>query len=117
VLAPPAPVAPPKTTIARPKTQTAAPPTSDELAQELALLHRAHAEWRSGNAEHALDLAHEHARRYPNSQLRFERNALEVRALCALGREPEARKTADQLRAQAPNSPVTAALKDSCVGK
>jgi hypothetical protein len=80
-------------------------------------LHQAHGELRSGNAGRALSLAREHAHRYPSSQLRFERNALEVRALCALGREAEARKAADQLRSQAPNSPVSAALKDTCVGK
>jgi hypothetical protein len=96
-----------------PSTKMAA----DDLGQELSLLHQAHAKWRSGNAAHALELAREHARRYPGSQLRFERNALEVRALCALGREAEARKIADQLRLQAPNSPMSGALKDSCVGK
>jgi len=96
-----------------PSTKTA----GDDLGHELSLLHQAHSEWRSGNAAHALELAREHARRYPSSQLRFERNALEVRALCALGREAEARKIADQLRLQAPNSPMSAALKDSCVGK
>ena len=89
----------------------------DDLGQELSLLHQAHAQWRSGNAAHALELAREHARRYPGSQLKFERNALEVRALCDLGREAEARKIADQLRLQAPSSPMSAALKDSCVGK
>jgi hypothetical protein len=99
------------------KVQPSAKTTGDDLGQELSLLHQAHAEWRSGNAAHALELAREHAHRYPNSQLRFERYALEVRSLCALGREAEARKIADQLRAQAPNSPVIAALKDSCVGK
>jgi hypothetical protein len=109
----PAPVAPTKSAAPRPKPES----SGDALAQELSLLHQAHAELRSGNAGRALSLAREHAHRYPSSQLRFERNALEVRALCALGRETEARKAADQLRSQAPNSPVSAALKDTCVGK
>jgi len=113
----PTPTSTPKAQTRPAKPQAATPPTGDELGQELSLLHQALAEWRSGNAQRALDLAHEHARRYPSSQLRFERIALEVRALCAVGREPEARKTADQLRSQAPNSPMSAALKDTCVGK
>jgi hypothetical protein len=99
------------------KPQPVAKPAADDLGQQLSLLHQALAEWRSGNAARALELSREHAHRYPNSQLRFERNALEVRSLCALGREAEARKIADQLRSQAPNSPVSAALKDTCVGK
>jgi hypothetical protein len=109
----PAPVAPAKGPTPRPKPES----SGDALAQELSLLHQAHAELRSGNAGRALSLAREHAHRYASSQLRFERNALEVRALCALGREAEARKAADQLRSQAPNSPVSAALKETCVGK
>jgi hypothetical protein len=113
----PATVTPPKGATTRPPTKAQTESGGDALAQELSLLHQAHAEWRSGNAAHALALAREHAHRFPNSQLRFERNALEVRALCALGREAEARKAADQLRSQAPNSPVSAALKDTCVGK
>jgi hypothetical protein len=110
------PATPPKGAAMRPSAKSAEP-SADSLAQELSLLHQAHSEWRSGNAAHALALAHEHAHRYPNSQLKFERSALEVRALCALGREAEARKVAERIRLQAPNSPVSAALKDTCVGE
>jgi hypothetical protein len=99
------------------KPQASAKPNSDDLVQELSLLHQALAASRSGNAESALDLARQHAQRYPNSRLRNERDAIEVRSLCALGRAIDAKKIADRLRARAPNSPVSAALQDSCVGK
>jgi len=92
-------------------------PSADDLVQELSLLHQALAESRSGHAARALELARQHAQRYPNSRLRVERDAIEVRSLCALGRAAEARKIADRLRARAPNSPVSAALAETCAGK
>lgn len=94
-----------------------AKPSGDALVQELSLLHEALAASRSGNAARALTLAREHARQYPASRLGIERSAIEVRSLCSLGRPAEARKVADRLRARAPSSPVSAALKDTCVGK
>jgi hypothetical protein len=99
------------------KAPASAKPSSDDLVQELSLLHQALAASRSGNAASALDLARQHAQRYPNSRLRNERDAIEVRSLCALGRASDAKKIADRLRARAPSSPVSAALQDSCVGK
>jgi hypothetical protein len=102
-------------TAASPKA--GAKPSGDALVQELSLLHEALAASRSGNAARALELSREHAQRYPNSRLGVERSAIEVRSLCSLGRASEARKVAERLRAQAPSSPVTASLKDTCVGK
>jgi hypothetical protein len=104
-----------KPTPASPKAS--AKPSGDALVQELSLLHEALAASRSGNAARALELAREHARKYPASRLGIERSAIEVRSLCSLGRPVEARKVADGLRARAPGSPVSAALKDTCVGK
>ena len=99
------------------KAQGLAKLNRDDLMQELSLLHQALAASRSGDAAGALDLARQHAQRYPNSRLRNERDAIEVRSLCALGRAPDAKKIADRLRERAPNSPVSAALQDSCAGK
>ena len=99
------------------KMSTAAKAAPDDLGQELALLHQALAASRSGNAAGALALAQQHARQYPNSKLRVERDAIEVRSLCQLGRAAEAHKIADRLRAQTPSSPVSAALAETCVGK
>lgn len=94
-----------------------AKPGGDALVQELSLLHEALAASRSGNAARALELSRDHAKRYPSSRLASERSAIEVRSLCSLGRAGEARKVAERLRAQAPGSPVTASLQDTCVGK
>jgi hypothetical protein len=102
---------------ALPSPKPSAKPSGDALVQELSLLHEALAASRSGNAARALELAREHARQYPASRLGIERSAIEVRSLCSLGRPAEARKVADRLRARAPSSPVSAALKDTCVGK
>jgi hypothetical protein len=102
---------------AQPALKGSAKPSGDALVQELSLLHEALAASRSGNAARALELAREHARQYPASRLGIERSAIEVRSLCSLGRPAEARKVADRLRARAPSSPVSAALKDTCVGK
>jgi RNA polymerase sigma-70 factor (ECF subfamily) len=117
------PTIPPPTPSVAPETETAARLPSapknagDKLVQELSLLHQALAASQSGNAARALELARDHARRYPNSRLAVERSAIEVRSLCSLGRPTEARKVAERLRSQAPGSPVSAALKDTCVGK
>jgi hypothetical protein len=94
-----------------------AKPSGDALVQEISLLHEALAASRSGNAVRALELAREHAKRYPGSRLAIERSSIEVRSLCSLGRVAEARKIADRLRAQSPSSPLIASLKDTCVGK
>ena len=99
------------------KVPPSAKPSADDLVQELGLLHQALAESRAGHGARALELARQHAQRYPASRLRVERDAIEVRSLCALGRTSEARKIADRLRAQAPNSPVSASLAETCVGK
>lgn len=99
------------------KAPSTAKPNADDLVQELTLLHQALAESRAGHAARALDLARQHALRFPSSRLRVERDAIEVRSLCALGRAGEARKIAERLRSQAPSSPVTAALQETCVGK
>ncbi len=99
------------------KAASSAKPASGDLEQELSLLHQALAESHSGNAAGALALAQQHARQYPNSKLSVERDAIEVRSLCTLGRSAEAHQLADRLRTQAPGSPVRAALEETCVGK
>ena len=116
--APPAAGASPESSVAPPpKPPSLAKPSAGDLGEELALLHQALAASRSGNAARALELARQHARQYPNSRLRIEREAIEVRSLCTLGRAAEAHKIADRLRSQAPSSPVSAALEETCVGK
>jgi hypothetical protein len=89
----------------------------DDLGGDASLLRRAYSAWRNGDAPRALELATNHAIRYPKSQLRSERDGLRALALCALNRTSEARRVAKNLAVSAPNSPVLATLADSCVGR
>ncbi len=96
-----------------------APPNktnTGDLSAELSLLHQALAASRAGHPARALALAQEHAQEFPSSHLGVERDAIEVRSLCSLGRAAEAHKLADRLQARAPSSPVRAALEETCVG-
>jgi hypothetical protein len=86
------------------------------LEAEVALLGRGREAWRSGDAEQALALINEHARRYPDGALREEREAFRVALLCALGRTQEARAARDRFLVGFPDSAhapgVTAACED-----
>lgn len=109
--APPAVSVPSSTSKAPPKTN------GGDLSEELSLLHQALAASRAGNPARALALAQQHQKEFPSSHLGVERDAIEVRSLCSLGRAAEAHKIADRLQARAPGSPVRAALEETCVGK
>jgi hypothetical protein len=89
----------------------------DDLGGDASLLRQAYSAWRNGDAPRALELATNHAIRFPKSQLRSERDGLRVLALCALDRTSEARRVAKSLAVSAPASPVLARLADSCVGR
>lgn len=95
-------------------TLTPAPTTPDPLLAELRLLRQAQQALRDGAARRALELAERHAALYPRSQLALERGALRVFALCALGRQGEARTLAAELLTVAPRSPLRRSLEDSC---
>jgi hypothetical protein len=86
----------------------------DTLAQELALLRSARAALDRGAAADALVALDLHTVRYPTGTLRQERLLTRVLALCALGRQPEARASAQQLATIAPSSPHLARLRTSC---
>jgi hypothetical protein len=89
----------------------------DPLMAEVALLHKAQQAWRQGNAARALDLAQQHARRYPHSVLALERDALRVFALCSLGHRAQARPLAADLLRRAPGSPLRTSVEESCGGR
>jgi hypothetical protein len=80
--------------------------------QELAQLHAAHAAYREGRSAQALQLIRQHQARFPGSQLTGERVTLEVLTLCRLGREDEARRLADRLRAR--GAATLSGLDGSC---
>lgn len=66
----------------------------------------------AGKPAQALAYLDQHARDYPGSQLVDQRAELRVRALCALGRAPEARAEAQRR----PAAKVQAALREACGG-
>jgi hypothetical protein len=88
----------------------------DGPSAEVALLRQVRDARRSGQPERALELAREHAKKYPNSERWAERESLRVLALCDLGRFDAARRTAAPLQ-YLWSSPVRATLNASCVGK
>jgi hypothetical protein len=86
----------------------------DPLLAELALLNRAQQAWRNGAAGNALELAQQHAQRYPRSKLALERDAVRVFALCALGRKHQAHSLAVAIVKRAPRSPLRTSVEESC---
>jgi hypothetical protein len=97
----------PTTTTRAPRKR--GPASTDDLAAEAALLHRAHAAYRRGQTGETLALLQEHTAKYPASQLAVERSTLRVLVSCALHRTDEARRIAASLP---PGSPV---LRGTCV--
>ncbi len=98
----------------------AAPSTEDvpvsTLESETLLVRAADASLRAGDPATALTLLDEHARRFPRGVLEEERAEERVLALCALGRDAEARAaTASFLRDHA-KSPLVAKVRHSCAG-
>jgi hypothetical protein len=115
-----APTPAPAPTVSPPTVEHSAPAPSrhptDGLSAELALLRQAHEARRAGQPERALELAREHAKKYPHSQMWAERETLRVLALCDLGRVDAARRSAASLQ-YLWSSPLRATLNASCVGK
>lgn len=88
-----------------------------ELAQEAALLHEAQAAWRAGQSAQALQLANQHAQRFPRSQLADERDVLRVLSLCKLGQVSAAKQAGARLLRKAKGSPWYQSVADSCAAK
>ncbi len=83
----------------------------DSLADEVALLSRAQRALRSGRPALALEALNEHERKFGNGQMKEERIAARVQALCALGRTAEAQAQLVQL---APNSIHSGLTRQAC---
>ena len=79
-----------------------APASSSTLPAETALVDGAQHALTRGDAEQALRLGREHARRFPSGQLRQTREMLITRALGRLGRTAEARRSARALFSEDP---------------
>lgn len=90
----PAPLPAPAPSSAEPKSQRSRTASghetnADTLAAEAAMLHRAHSAL-AVSPRAALDAVEDHARRFPNGQLRAERELIRVQALLKVGRRREA---------------------------
>lgn len=79
-------------------------------AADLMLLRQARSALAS-NPSRALELTAEHARLYPNSELRQERDVIRIEALVKLGRSSEARQRADNFSARFPGSAHSSKVK------
>ena len=103
-----------------PSQKPATPPVvhgsrpSEDLAQEAALLHQAQAAWRAGQSAQALQLANQHAARFPRSQLANERDVLRVLSLCKLGQVQAAKQVGARLLRTAKGSPWYQSVAGSC---
>jgi outer membrane protein assembly factor BamD (BamD/ComL family) len=91
--------------------------TKLELAQDVEaerlLLETARVALRRGDREGALRLLQEHKNRFPQGQLREERDGLAVSALTLLGRTDEAAKAAARFRKDYPMSLQGAAMPET----
>jgi hypothetical protein len=97
----------------------ALPPSSaaslaSSLSEESRLLQRAERALAAENPEIALASVGEHAAHFPAGTLREERLAVEVLALCELGRVEEARSRARAFVRAAPRSVLVPRLERSC---
>jgi hypothetical protein len=85
----------------------------DSTALELAILKRARTAVAGGNFSAALGAIGEHQRRFPDGNLREEREALRVKALSGLGKNDEARAAAERFRERFPDSVLAPRLEGS----
>jgi len=104
------PAAPQKPT--PPSTRSANP--AHEMEEEAALLHQAQSAWRAGQSAQALQLANQHAQRFPHSQLGNERDVLRVLSLCKLGQVHAAKQVGARLLRTAKGSPWYQSVAESC---
>ncbi|MEM7153710.1 MAG: hypothetical protein AAF799_12760 [Myxococcota bacterium] len=89
-------------------------PEPSSIIEEAALLRRARGAMNRGDSERALELARSHAQRFPEGALGPERGLLEIDALCALERVPEARTAAARYARSYPDSGWNARIARSC---
>ena len=111
----PAPASPGQAAVsARPSASAGEAPPRDPLVDETQELREAHGALQSGDPQKALKLLDEQATTYAGGQLREEREAARVLALCKLGKKDEARaKIADFLRDH-PGSPLEGRVRSGC---
>ncbi len=109
--APPAAL-PPAAPSSRPASSKGA--SEGELTLETRLLASATEALRSGDPRAALTLLDEHRRRFPRGVLNEERDASRVFALCAMGSEQEAIRSATQFAREHPRSGLGPRVARAC---
>jgi len=90
---------------------------SSDLSLEARALSRVQRAVREGRSTEALILLDQQDRDFPQGELRQERVAARVVALCAAGKASEARALAASFLAQAPRSPLAARMRTICAGQ
>lgn len=110
----PSPPPPPVAPAAHPAASRAA--SEGELTVETRLLARATEALRGGDPRAALALLDEHRRRFPRGILTEERDASRVFALCAMGSEQEALRSARQFAREHPRSGLGPKVARACGG-
>lgn len=112
----PAPVDDPRDRPTRRERPAAvAEPTVDNaLAEETRLWRLAQSELASGDTAAALAAIARWTERFPTAQFAAERSLLHARALCAAGRQTEARTVRDAFVARHPAAPLAARMRKVC---
>ena len=98
-----------------PSTAPPLPPTT--LEAETRLVGAGVAALHSGDAARALSLFDDHARQFPDGALAQERMVERIAALCALGRQDQARSAAGAFIQMHGGSPLVDRVRSSCGGR
>jgi hypothetical protein len=106
---------------ASPKPQTKATSVPEQenapsFAEEVELMGRARAALGRNDAAGALALLEQHAKTFPRGALGPERDVSRIMALCALGREAQARKRAVAFMRNHAGSALAERVRRTCVG-
>lgn len=101
---------------AQPPSSSDAPdaPEADELRAEMTLIRKARQVLRDDRAARALEILDAHARAFPQGQMREDRQALRIEALCAAGKQPQARAEVRRLLRDFPVSAHAARVQAMC---
>ncbi len=88
--------------------------SEDALQAEMSLIGRARRALHGGRADRALTLLRAHAEAFADGQMREDRQALRIEALCAVGKGPQARAEAAAFARRFPRSAHAARVSELC---
>lgn len=98
-----------------PATSSSASALDPRFAEETALLQQIRRATRAGDHRKALRLAEDHAQRFAGGVLGPERQALQIAALCHLGRRTEASAQATAWSQAHPGEPLPREVRRGCI--